>query len=263
MGALPELELRAGSRVIADLHLDLASTESVEPFVAFLARLGECPTLVVLGDLFDVWVGPAQMRLGEAPRVLDALAALAARGTGLVIVHGNRDFLLEQRFASRAKAHLAPEGFVARLPGGERMLCLHGDTLCTKDKGYQRLRRVLRSRAMLWLAPRLPFVLSRAVARRLRRASVKAVAAKYADEKSIQKDAVLAAAREHGASIVLCGHAHAFRDERVGETRWIVLDAFGGARDHLSVAMGDQALVPSRLSGSPPKPNPSSTERQS
>lgn len=231
--ALPELELREGSRVIADLHLDLASKESVEPFLAFLARLGECPTLVVLGDLFDVWVGPAQMRLGEAPRVLDALAALAARGTELVIVHGNRDFLLEQRFAARVNARLEPEGLVARLPGGERMLCVHGDTLCTKDAGYQRLRRVLRSAPIAWLAPRLPFFVSRAVARRLRRASVKAVAAKVADEKSIQRDAVAEAAREHAAGIVLCGHAHEFRDERVGETRWIVLDAFGGERDEI------------------------------
>lgn len=231
--ALPELELAPGSRVIADLHLDLASAESVEPFVEFLARLAGCPRLVVLGDLFDVWVGPAQMQLGEAPRVLDALAALAARGIDLVIVHGNRDFLLEQRFAGRVHATLCPEGFVARLPGGERMLCVHGDTLCTRDRGYQRLRRVLRSAPLLWLAPRLPFALSRAIARRLRRASVKAVAAKYVDEKSIQRDAVAAAAREHGASIVLCGHAHEFRDERVGETRWIVLDAFGGEHDLL------------------------------
>lgn len=241
--ALPELELRAGSRVIADLHLDLAERASVEPFLAFLAQLAACPTLVVLGDLFDVWVGPAQMRLGEAPRVLDALAALASRGTELVIVHGNRDFLLERRFAGRVNARLAPEGFVARLPGGERMLCVHGDTLCTRDAGYQRLRAVLRSRALLWLAPRLPFVLSRAIARRLRRASVKAVAAKYADEKSIQRDAVAAAAREHGAAIVLCGHAHEFRDERVGETRWIVLDAFGGARDRLVLGAADPRLV--------------------
>ena len=236
MGALPELELHEGARVIADLHLDLGEAASVEPFLAFLASLKNCPELVVLGDLFDVWVGPAQMSVGEAPRVLGALAHLEKQGTRLVVVHGNRDFLLEQRFAERVWATLLPEGFVAKLPDGSRMLCVHGDTLCTKDKGYQRLRSVLRSRPLLWLAPRLPYWFSRAIARRLRRASVRAIAAKLPDEKSIQRDAVAAAAREHSTSIVLCGHAHQFRDERVGETRWIVLDAFGGVRHVLCVA---------------------------
>jgi UDP-2,3-diacylglucosamine hydrolase len=233
VGALPEIELRAGARVIADLHLDLGDPESVAPFLEFLTGLRSCPQLVVLGDLFDVWVGPAQMSVGEAPRVLGALAGLAHHGTQLVVVHGNRDFLLERHFAERVGATLLPDGFVARLPDGSRMLCLHGDTLCTKDKGYQRLRRVLRSRPLLWLAPRLPYWFARALARRLRRASVRAIAAKLPDEKSIQRDAVVDAAREHRASIVLCGHAHAFRDEMVGDVRWIVLDAFGGERGEL------------------------------
>ena len=238
MGALPELELLEGARVIADLHLDLGDPQSVAPFLAFLAGLKDCPQLVVLGDLFDVWVGPAQMSVDEAPRVLGALAHLEKQGTKLFVVHGNRDFLLEQKFAERVWGTLLPEGFVARLPDGSRMLCLHGDTLCTKDKGYQRLRRVLRSPPMLWMAPRLPYWFSRAVAKRLRRASVKAIAAKLPDEKSIQRDAVAASAREHRASIVLCGHAHAFRDEKVGETRWIVLDAFGGRHALLHVLGG-------------------------
>jgi UDP-2,3-diacylglucosamine hydrolase len=238
VGALPEIDLHEGARVIADLHLDLGDPRSVAPFLAFLAGLKGCPQLVVLGDLFDVWVGPAQMSVGEAPRVLGALAHLEKQGTQLVVVHGNRDFLLERRFAERVWATLLPDGFVAKLPDGSRMLCVHGDTLCTKDRGYQRLRRVLRSRPLLWLAPRLPYGLARVLARRLRRASVKAIAEKLPDEKSIQRDAVAEAAREHRAAIVLCGHAHAFRDERVGEARWIVLDAFGGRWAQLQIVAG-------------------------
>jgi UDP-2,3-diacylglucosamine hydrolase len=243
VGALPEVELREGARVIADLHLDLADPQSVAPFLDFLAGLKGCPQLVILGDLFDVWVGPAQMSVGEAPRVLGALAHLEKQGTKLFVVHGNRDFLLERHFAERVWGTLLPDGFVARLPDGTRMLCVHGDTLCTKDKGYQRLRRVLRSGPMLSIAPRLPYWFARADAKRLRRASVEAIAVKLPDEKSIQREAVAEAAREHRASIVLCGHAHAFRDERLGETRWIVLDAFGGSRHELLVS-ADMVSVP-------------------
>ena len=49
---------------------------------------------------------------------------------------------------------LCAEGFVGILGshgGGERVLCVHGDTLCTRDIGYQRLRRVLRSKSVTWL----------------------------------------------------------------------------------------------------------------
>jgi hypothetical protein len=65
---------------------------------------------------------------------------------------------------------------------------------------------------------------------------------KLPDEKSIQRDAVERAAKEHRASIVLCGHAHVFRDERAGEARWIVLDAFGGVRDTVEATDGGIAL---------------------
>jgi UDP-2,3-diacylglucosamine pyrophosphatase LpxH len=93
---------------------------------------------------------------------------------------------------------------------------------------------VVRSRPLTWLAPRLPLAVGAAIARRLRRASVSAVAKKPDAEKSIQVDAVEALARETRADLVVCGHVHAFRDERLaGGARWIVLDAFGGARDAL------------------------------
>ena len=185
-----------------------------------------------------------------APRVLGALRALVARGTAVAIVPGNRDFLLDRSFEERTGAQLFDEGFVGRV-GDRRLLCVHGDTLCTKDKGYQRLRRVLRSRPVTWLAPRLPLALGTCVATRLRRASVKAVAVKLPEEKSIQRDAVRAAAVEQRADVVVCGHAHAFRDEELSDAdgnsghgaRWIVLDAYGGDRDLLEVGAGGALRV--------------------
>ena len=58
--------------------------------------------------------------------------------------------------------------------------------------------------------------------------------------------AALAVAAE--ADLVVCGHAHGFRDERVeGGSRWIVLDAFGGPRSVLRVgARGEVELGPVR-----------------
>lgn len=235
-GALPVVDLAQPSMFIADLHLDLASENDVASFAAWIESMPRLAELAILGDLFDVWVGPAQARLPGAMRVLDALRALHERGTRILVVPGNRDFLLDRTFEERSGAFVQKEGFIARWksPNGRETRCLaiHGDLLCTRDRGYQRLRRVLRSRPLLWTAPRLPLAIGAYIGRRLRRASVQAIRAKLPDEKSMQESAVRAAARDARVDCVICGHAHAFKDVRLENgPRWIVLDAFGGERD--------------------------------
>lgn len=236
--ALEEIELTPGTVVIADLHLDVGDPEHVESFARWLDTRLRLPRLLILGDLFDVWVGPAQARSPGSPRVLAALAALCARGTPIELVPGNRDFLLDRSFETSTGVRLHAEGFVGVVQGA-RTLFVHGDTLCTRDVGYQRLRRVLRSGPVTWLAPRIPLVIGRGVARRLRRASVRAIALKHAEEKSIQTDAVVAAAHDHACTTVVCGHAHEYKDVALGQgerrVRLLVLDAFGGQRDLVRV----------------------------
>lgn len=238
MTALPEVELESGTVVLCDLHLDLAHENPSPEFERVLESLRGVPRLVILGDLFDYWVGPAQLGLAGAPRILDAMAELAASGTQLDILFGNRDFLLESRFVERTGATLFPEGMVGLVNGGERSLLIHGDQLCTLDHGYLRLRRFLRSAPIRQIAPRLPLFLSQGLARRLRRASTAALVIKPIEEKSMQRSACEQFASEHRSNVVICGHAHAFRDERIaGDTRWIVLDAFNGQKDML--VLGD------------------------
>jgi UDP-2,3-diacylglucosamine hydrolase len=238
-GGLPEVELAPGTLFIADLHLDATRAEACAGFAAWLDAQ-RVPRLVLLGDLFDAWVGPAHARLPGAAAVLAALAAASSRGLRLDLVPGNRDFLLGRDFSARTGARLHPHGFVGRLPGpGEgperRVLCLHGDELCTRDRAYQRLKRVVRSAPVAWLAPRLPDATALWAARRLRRASQQALYTKPAEEKAQQAVAVAALARAHGAATLVCGHAHVHRDARVEGVRWLVLDAFGGGRDALRV----------------------------
>lgn len=239
---LPEIACAAPVVVVADLHLDLTGERGGSTFAAWLAKLQGVGTLAILGDLFDAWVGPAQERMPGAAEVLDALAQLTRGGVELVVVHGNRDFLLDASFERRTGARVLRDGFTTRLADGSLAAFVHGDTLCTRDVAYQRLRRVVRSGTFTWLAQRAPLAVSAAFARRLRRASVDAVARKPDAEKEIQRDAAEALARETGVELLVCGHVHAFRDETLPNgARWIVLDAFGGERDAL--ILSDHAVV--------------------
>lgn len=235
MASLPEVALEPGTLCVADLHLDVEDGQALERFLAFLARAAGAPRLIVLGDLFEYWLGAAHQRTPGGTRLVGALAARARAGGAFDVVPGNRDFLLDAGFERAAGARVLHHGFVGLLPGGGRAVFVHGDELATLDLGYQRLRRVLRSRPVRALAPRLPLALSRALARRLRRASARAVAKKPSAEKSLQPAAVEQLLRRHRAATLACGHAHAFRDEALGAGRWLVLDAFGGERDALAV----------------------------
>jgi UDP-2,3-diacylglucosamine pyrophosphatase LpxH len=110
------------------------------------------------------------------------------------------------------------------------------------------LRRVLRSAPVTWTVPRLPRGVGLAIARRLRRASTQAIAMKPAAEKEQQESEVRRLASETRCDVVVCGHAHVFRDAAPKNgPRWIVLDAFGGGRDLLS--WSPQAGLRARASG--------------
>ena len=78
----------ASDRVdVLGIHVSATNLDdTVETFARWIETLVRVPRLVILGDLFDVWVGPAQERMPGAPRVLDALRALVARGTAVAIV---------------------------------------------------------------------------------------------------------------------------------------------------------------------------------
>lgn len=225
------VELACGSVCIGDLHLDAADAACVDGLTRFLERERAAPALVILGDLFEAWVGPAHARLAGARRVFELLASWTNARRELHVVPGNRDFLLGADFERATGARLHRRGFVAAL-AAERTLVLHGDELCTLDVAYQRMKRVLRSAPITALAPRLPAALALAAARRLRAKSVRSVAAKPRAETAQQESEVRALAAAVGADCVLVGHAHVFRDQRLPNgPRWIVVDAFGGARD--------------------------------
>jgi UDP-2,3-diacylglucosamine hydrolase len=240
---LPEIALPEGSLFVGDLHLDPEGGVRTDRFLRWLERTRGAPVLVILGDLFEYWIGSAQ--LAETAPVLAAMRASVEAGSAIALVPGNRDFLLDARFEERSGARVHPHGFVARTGAGERVLVVHGDELCTLDVGYQRLRRVLRSGAVRALAPRVPAFLARSVARRLRGASVRAVSQKPSRAMEQQRDACSELALRHGCRTLVCGHAHRFRDETLaGGVRWLVVDAFGDARDTLRVeGDGNVALV--------------------
>jgi len=236
---LPVVALPAGARVVADLHLEPEVQGPWDGFLEFLRGSSGVPALFVLGDLFEFWIGRGQVRDPAYAPVLDALRACAQSGTALHFLHGNRDFLLSADFAQRVEGSVHPKGVVALRANGSRVLFLHGDELATRDRSYQRLRRVLRAPLVAATARRLPHGVAAALARGLRRRSRAAVARKTEAYVELQSAAAQRALEAAGAQELVCGHAHRYRRESLpGGRSWTVLDAFGGAQDLLTEAPG-------------------------
>lgn len=202
--------------VIGDLHLTEERPDLLAHFESFAERLEAAGTLVLLGDVFDWWVGAAQARETFAARVLERLRALADRGIRLAFVRGNRDFAFEG--GDGLALDLWPD--VVRARWGDRTVVLsHGDLLCTADVDYLRMRRVLRSAPMTWLRHHLPPDVLYGLARRLRRASVRAQNGDPTKERGIDYGEARRWLEDLDADALVLGHVHTGVHHRLGGER--------------------------------------------
>lgn len=193
---------------LSDLHLSPARPETAAAFHAFArGPAREAASVRILGDLFDAWIGDEGIAEPFAASVVASLRGIADAGIPVGVMHGNRDFLLGERFARAAGATLLPERLVVDA-GGVPTLILHGDELCTDDIDYQRYRAWARDpiRGRRFLS--LPWPVRRAVAAWMRRRSRMATREKPVAIMDVNADAVAAAFRDAGVLRMVHGHTH-------------------------------------------------------
>lgn len=151
-GQPPCSELRAPAHwhalaLVSDLHLGPQAPRTTAAFLDWLRGLsGRADALLILGDLFEAWVGDdllAQAPSDEHHAVCEALAAIAAGGCAIGVQRGNRDFLLGPDFARRCGASLLADPCVLEI-GAQRIVLSHGDALCIDDHAYMRWRETCR-----------------------------------------------------------------------------------------------------------------------
>ena len=192
---------------ISDLHLEAERPDIVRAFLRFLeTRAAGAEALYILGDFFEVWIGDDAMDDFQRS-IARALRRLSDAGTRIYLMHGNRDFLLGKSFCREAGCTLLKEGSLIEL-GGEPALLLHGDSLCTRDESYQRLRKRLRNPFSLWLLRHLPLSTRRKLARKLRDASRMRTREKAADIVDVTPEAVPPVMAARGVRTLIHGHTH-------------------------------------------------------
>ena len=192
---------------ISDLHLDDSRPEIVDLFERFLAgEARDAEALYILGDLFESWIGDDDDS-PLAERVARALRALSDSGVPIYFMRGNRDFVLGKNFARKAGMTILDDPTVVELHG-QRVLLMHGDTLCTDDVDYQKFRRIMHNGWFQRIALALPLSVRRRIAGRLRGQSQKHISRKAEAIMDVNQSAVEAAMRAHGVQLMIHGHTH-------------------------------------------------------
>ncbi len=137
--------------LIADLHLSAVRPDALARFLRFMSDAATLSSaLYILGDLFEYWPGDDVLSHTGTDSVVEktvaALGSYAHSGRALHVLHGNRDFLLGEKFLAATGAVLMEDSTIVRL-GGVPTLLLHGDALCTGDIAYQTFKAEVRSAA--------------------------------------------------------------------------------------------------------------------
>ncbi len=193
--------------LISDLHLEEKRPDITRAFLRFLeTRASGAEALYILGDFFEVWIGDDGMTPYQH-QIAAALRALSESGTRLYLMHGNRDFMIGQAFCREAGCTLLSDPHIATL-GGERVLLMHGDSLCTRDEGYMRLRRLLRNPLSLFILHHLSLARRQKLAQKLRSTSREETRMKASDIVDVTPDEVIRAMRKHRVRTLIHGHTH-------------------------------------------------------
>lgn len=193
--------------LISDLHLEQQRPDITRAFVHFLqTRARQAEALYILGDFFEVWVGDDAMEPFQH-EIASALRELADSGTRLYLMHGNRDFMLGQGFCQLAGCTLLSDPCRVSF-NGEPVLLMHGDSLCTRDAAYMRMRRLLRNPLSLWLLHHLPLAKRHALARKLRKQSQLQTRQKAASIIDVTPSEVPRLMAKYGVRTLIHGHTH-------------------------------------------------------
>ncbi len=135
---------------IGDSHL-LPEEDTVDAFLDLLeAAPARFSRLVLVGDIFDLWIARRQFHDEHHRRVLERFSALHRAGFPIDYAVGNRDYAVESltpRPFDRVASELLQENDEA-----PDWLAEHGDLINEDDRQYRAWRRFSRSWPVLGLA---------------------------------------------------------------------------------------------------------------
>ena len=192
---------------ISDLHLEQNKPHLTKAFENFInSKINSRDELFILGDFFEQWIGDDNED-SFIKSIKNILKAKTARGLKIHFMHGNRDFLIGDKFCEEVGVKLLDDPFIINL-NGKKVMLMHGDSLCTDDKAYQDFRNLVRNKD--WQEDFLSKDLMerKEVAKNLR--EISSLENKSKDEAimDVNQNEVLKVIRNYSIDVLIHGHTH-------------------------------------------------------
>jgi UDP-2,3-diacylglucosamine hydrolase len=187
----------------SDLHLDDSNSAVFGAFANMVRHEAQSvDEIYILGDLVEMWVGDDDTS-EPAEQIVDILREASALAA-VFVVHGNRDFLFGEAFASASGATILPDPYL--LDG--HILLSHGDQYCIDDEAYQQARVMLRSEPFQQDLLQRSLAERQALGKQMRAQSVEANANKSDQIMDVNLGAITQAMQHHEADVLIHGHTH-------------------------------------------------------
>jgi len=192
--------------IIADLHLTNVESDKVNFFNTFCeTHASKVDQLFILGDLFNTWLGD-EVSVASHKAIISTLKKLTQQ-TKVFVMAGNRDFLLSHNFEAATGCKLINEPFELE-HNTKKFLLIHGDSLCTDDINYQKLKKVLRNPLVQYIFLHLPKNIRLKLTGQLRKKSVEAQSYKSSKIMDVNQQATDLLMSEYPDHDLIHGHTH-------------------------------------------------------
>ncbi|MEW6027574.1 MAG: UDP-2,3-diacylglucosamine diphosphatase [Planctomycetota bacterium] len=200
----------ASTIFFADTHLNVSEPAKTQRVINFLRGKPLDTVFYILGDFFDLWIGPRHIELADYKDLLNEIRKITAAGMKINFIPGNRDFTVGAELTNFAGIKILSE-IESIILDGKKVLLSHGDLFCTEDRSYQTYRRLSRAKIIKSAYQSLPAGLGMRLGKKVRGYSEEVVPQKPLVSRNII-DSVLKRYFRKGYDVIVCGHIH--RPER-------------------------------------------------
>lgn len=198
---------------VSDIHLGDPKEIRYKDFFNLLKRLKDVKPkrLVLLGDIFDLWVAKHSYFVEKHKDLLELLNELVSLGVEIHYFEGNHDLYLSDHFGKRMNFEIHPNELECNW-AGVAIRMEHGDLANPNDKGYLFLRSFLRNPFIRLVLSKLPGSWIKKLGEKASEASRKYTDTFNDDSKNVIRSYAEKLAKKRNFEVMITGHTHQLDD---------------------------------------------------
>lgn len=191
---------------ISDLHLSPDTPENNQILFDLLKSWQyTLDGLYILGDFFDYYLGDDDNN--EFTRSIKEAFSEFTKHAPIYFLVGNHDFGLGPIFAHETGIKIIQDLTIIKV-ASNTILLSHGDTFCTLDVKYQRMKKVLQNPLLMFILRKTPLSWRYKLKELLEKKSASAFNSMPQDTYHVVDETITKFAATHKANIVIHGHTH-------------------------------------------------------